>query len=66
MIDFSKTERELLIQHQNFSSARYRPKRRECYRNGEFPWDAWRGIWPRPAFTNLVYPESGRHRRRPP
>mgnify|MGYP000612237111 CR=1 FL=1 len=47
MIDFSKTEeQELLIESIKELLEREMPaeKERECYRNGEFPWDAWKAM----------------------
>ena len=53
MIDFSKTEeQELLIESIKELLEREMPaeKERECYRNGEFPWDAWKAM-PEAGYT---------------
>ena len=62
MIDFSKTEeQELLIESIKELLEREMPaeKERECYRNGEFPWDAWKAMagacmkkWAAPTSTS--------------
>ena len=60
MIDFSKTEeQELLIESIKELLEREMPaeKERECYRNGEFPWDAWKAM-AEAGFTGLGLPEE--------
>ena len=60
MIDFSKTEeQELLLESIKELLEREFPpeKERECYRNAEFPWDAWKAM-AEAGFTGLGLPEE--------